>query len=89
MSTDEIPVYEIPESSENGHWHKGFDYSPTDGMHKGHSITVVNPSADIKAPVPSRVNGRVVIALKPAKVVYVRCETCLMSWFFDEGEQLT
>ena len=84
----EIPHHDLPMESANGYWIKDADYAPEDGLHKGHRIVIVNPEAQIKAPAPTRVEGKVVMVLKDAKVVYVRCETCLMSWFFDEGERL-
>ncbi len=88
MTAHERPHHDIPQESANGRWIKDADYTPTEGLHKGHTIAVVNPSAQIKAPIPTKVKGKVVIVLKDATVVYVRCESCLMSWFFDEGEQL-
>ncbi len=84
----EIPDHEIPETSANGVWKRGLSYTPEEGFHNGHIVTVVNPQAEIQAPFPTRKKGEVVIELRPAKVVYVRCESCLMSWFFDEESVL-
>lgn len=75
----------IAEHSENGRWSRGQIYAPSSGNHKGHSVGIVNPAALIKVPVPSRVEGgEVAIVLREAVVVYVRCETCLMSWYFGQ-----
>ncbi len=76
----------VPETSENGRWVAESIYVPKDGLHKKHSIRVVNPAAEIQAPVPTRIEGKVIIQLRPTTVVYVRCETCLMSWWFDQEE---
>ncbi len=79
---------DVAERSANGRWSRGQQYNPEQGNHKGHTVEIVNPAAVIKVPVPTRQDGEVVIMLKEASVVYVRCETCLMSWFFGEAEEV-
>ncbi len=80
MSTDLVPM-----ESANGRWSRGQTYAPIEGNHKGHVVEIINPAAQIKVPVPTRVRGKVVIELHEGLVVYVRCQTCLMSWTFDES----
>ncbi len=75
----------FPEESANGRWSRGQIYAPREGNHKGHSVEIVNPAAVIKVPTPTRQKGgKVVIVLVEGPVVYVRCQTCLMSWTFDQ-----
>lgn len=79
----------IPELSPNGRWRLGMIYVPADGPHGGHKVEVVNPAADVMVTVPMHKDGQLVEEKVHAIAVYVRCQDCLLSWFFSDNQTAT
>lgn len=79
----------MEQSSANGRWKRGMVYSPETGKHAGHKVEIINPQFPAHGFVPVLGDdGGIVPHSVQMTLVFVRCQTDLLSWMFEETESV-